>query len=740
MWVAKLAPEAIVALVAAGLGICAFLIDRVARPALGALRRAREPRRLARALGELRCGVQLQTFTDTLGRAPIRSFDTSHLYAFDAVFVEAETDEYGNVGRFAVTVRTAGFKPKLSMGGGCDIVLGETTYENLELDGVANGLAVTQSGAGRHSSYAESYYFGNPGNYQCWVVATNAAGAVGTGDLRPLLDALDATDVALFGAFEVSAPFGGEMPDYWYTRPAIEKFRKSTPINTFGESGPHGAPDPEPGPFIDEVRVFATAPAGRKRRRWGVWAAATAAAVAALAIGVIWIAATTSDDQQGRASTVDPFEGGMKKGYGPARPPFRCAKPSACDGPNYVTFNSYFNAPNYEDERSFFDAKQLQDPNGARWNDVLRIRESSTLLLRVYIDNNTFPTVPGLATTDALDTRIRAALPAGPVYDATPTAYIRADNAKPRTIWDTVRLYSSRPMRMTYVAGSARITRRKGGAGEFVTEPAPAGIATSSGMRLGRFKADFANSALITFRLRVSLLSEPVRDPLATWQTWATPAVSVPAKQAGPHSEPRIDSNVGARFSCSSTSCQGAPYVTLNAYRDHPLLGDEADFVRGELVNTWGDLGEHRYRSVLRVRPGDRFYVRVSIDNGGDPDAIGAPAARRLVARAIRARVMLPRGPANSQSVVTFIDSPTANPDHIADSLPIRSNRPVRIRYVPRSALVASSSHMRRVGPRLFAMSDHAATARNWGVRVPDIPPSFSRVTYIGFTLVARPG
>ena len=105
MWVAKLAPEAIVALVAAGLGICAFLIDRVARPALRALRRAREPRRLARALGELRCGVQLQTFTDALGQAPVRSFDRSHLYVFDAVFVEAETDAYGNVGRFAVTVR-----------------------------------------------------------------------------------------------------------------------------------------------------------------------------------------------------------------------------------------------------------------------------------------------------------------------------------------------------------------------------------------------------------------------------------------------------------------------------------------------------------------------------------------------------------------------------------------------------------------------------------------------------------
>ena len=54
-------------------------------------------------------------FTDLLGQPPTRSAGSSHLYVFDDVFVEVETDDYSNVGRFAITVRTSNLKPELSM-------------------------------------------------------------------------------------------------------------------------------------------------------------------------------------------------------------------------------------------------------------------------------------------------------------------------------------------------------------------------------------------------------------------------------------------------------------------------------------------------------------------------------------------------------------------------------------------------------------------------------------------------
>lgn len=256
MWIAAISTQGIVALVAGSLAIVGFIVDRLIVPASRRLRRRREPKRLARTLADLRCGVQLQRFTDLLGQPPTRSLGSSHMYALDDVFVDVDTDDYSNVSRFAITVRTSKFKPRLAMGPGGDVVLGESTYAALGLDGVAQGLYVMRSGAGRHTMYAESYYFGNPGNYQCWVVASNPASELAAGNLDGVLSALGGG--AAHGAFQAgAAAFGGEMPKCWYTRPPIRAFRERTPINTLSVSGAYGVPDAEPGPRIDEVRVFA---------------------------------------------------------------------------------------------------------------------------------------------------------------------------------------------------------------------------------------------------------------------------------------------------------------------------------------------------------------------------------------------------------------------------------------------------------------------------------------------------
>lgn len=111
-----------------------------------------------------------------------------------------------------------------------------------------------QSPAGRHTAYSESYWFGNPGGYQTWVVGSNASGSSAAGELQPILDELGGTAVANYGAFEVEGPCGGQMPERWYTRAPIQAFRASMPINTLSISGEGMPPDPEPGPWIDQAR------------------------------------------------------------------------------------------------------------------------------------------------------------------------------------------------------------------------------------------------------------------------------------------------------------------------------------------------------------------------------------------------------------------------------------------------------------------------------------------------------
>lgn len=430
------------------------------------------------------------------------------------------------------------------------------------------------------------------------------------------------------------------------------------------------------------------------------------------------------------------FSSGMQLGYGPDRAPFRCERPDDCEGPSFVSFNSYVNAANYGDERAFFDAKRTSEGPGTRYHDSLHIQSSTTLLMRAYVDNDAYQD-PGGAN-DAIDTRLRVELPDSPVYEAHPTAYLRADNTKPPVIWDTVYLHASRPMRIAYVPGSTEVTHRHDG-GPFVTEPAPDGVETDEGMDLGRFEPDFVNSALVTFRVRVTFLPEPVRDPQATWLASTVPMTMLPPATSGPLREPKVDGYAGVRFRCGERSCQGPPYVALNAYENHPLLGDEADFVRAESSDIYGETGERRYASVVEVHPGDRLDVRILVDNGGDPAAIGAPPPERLAARHVRVRVMLPAGPANSSSIVVFIDCPNANPTQIVDTLSIRSMRPVRIRYSPGTASLSTSFGTDRLGGGLFALSDEANKARDWGMTIAAIPPSFSAVAYVGFTVVAQP-
>lgn len=471
-------------------------------------------------------------------------------------------------------------------------------------------------------------------------------------------------------------------------------------------------------------------------------------AVAAAAIGVPITGALTSDGNSDAPSmghrakprpatsrpAIDPFRAGVRisSGYGPARPAFRCARPTACDGPKYVVFNSYINNPRVGDERPFLAVKDAETSAHSSVVDAVTVTDDvHELIFRAFIDNNTFQHLPG-TRTEALNTKLRLALPKSPVYQTYPTAYLRSSNAKPRTIWDTVSIRSRRPMTFAYVRGSTRITRRAA-SGRTVEDELPDGVTSSAGLALGSWKADFVNSAYVTLRVRVNVLSEPVRNPLAT-RGIGGKVINAPAQVAGRAREPVGDSMVGDRFRCQRSSCLGPPFPELNAYENHPLLVDEADFVRGRVAGGYGDAGREIYRTVTLVQPGDQIEVRISVDNGGDPASIGAPSLAELTARDVRVRVLLPTIASRNTQVTAYLDSATTQPATISDGLPVRSTEPVRLHVRPRTVAVLTAEGVRPAGPKLFRTRVLPADER-WGLSLGDLPPSFSQVVYVVFYL-----
>jgi hypothetical protein len=344
--------------------------------------------------------------------------------------------------------------------------------------------------------------------------------------------------------------------------------------------------------------------------------------------------ATAPKPGRSTTSTPDPFYAGprSKSGFGPARPVFRCTRPNECAGPDFVTFNSYMNNPVIGDERYFLAVTEASTGDAAPVVDSIQIEKPTELVFRVSIDNNAFQVssqifhiVPFMLSTDAMATRLRVALPDGPTYDSFPTAYLRAANTKPQTIWDTVRVFSARPMTLTYIPGSAFVDRGTG-AGKVITQRLDDAIVSSQGASLGAWKADFPFAGYVTFRVRATPLPEPVRDPRAT-RPLRPDVTYPPPSDSGEAKEPVHDGTPGDQFLCQPASCVGAPYVTLNAYSNHPVLGDEADFMRGMVERDFASTETADYRTVALVQPGDNLRVRVAIDNGADPQAVGAPGA-----------------------------------------------------------------------------------------------------------------
>lgn len=138
--------------------------------------------------------------------------------------------------------------------------------------------------------------------------------------------------------------------------------------------------------------------------------------------------------------------------WGPKREIFTMENPAP-----YNTFNSITNNPDYGDERNFFrvrnidqDKWDVESKNG--WTDTLELKYGEEYEARVYIANS--------AESKALqaeNVHVAVNMPtenSGYGYAFEVNAFISADNAKPKQIWDNVVLKSECPFHVKIISAA----------------------------------------------------------------------------------------------------------------------------------------------------------------------------------------------------------------------------------------------------------------------------------------------
>jgi hypothetical protein len=227
-------------------------------------------RDLRRKLSRLASTVRVEYIEGLLGPSTFRSAldeqQTEDLFVTDYATVQTISAADGTVLVLAVTVTDVRLKPRFWLGlpGSWpteEVVLGHTKFGDLT---ITPQIRTSFRGA-RRFSYRETYYLGNPGGYQTYVLLHVDAGAGIVGGFE-----------WLFGpdGFEIDQ---GSLMEPLSTDPEIERFRADTVINTFAVTSPHLSEEDLKGLQLgadrDVVRLlpvssFRRWQANRQTRRW----------------------------------------------------------------------------------------------------------------------------------------------------------------------------------------------------------------------------------------------------------------------------------------------------------------------------------------------------------------------------------------------------------------------------------------------------------------------------------------
>jgi len=219
--------------------------------------------------------------------------------------------------------------------------------------------------------------------------------------------------------------------------------------------------------------------------------------------------------------------------YPADRQTYTCVNGNQCEGADHVVFNSFVNNPVVGDERPFF-AGSL---NGANVQDRIKVKDGDVITLRAYVHNNADPNKIGEAAAMAKNVQIRVLVPTAKQGDQNLVAFIKAANANPGTINDTMSLYGDSAFNVNYVPGSAVFTNKPNGQTE-VTTKLNDKIISGDGVYLGDIRGCFQYSGYVTLKVKVTMPTTPtppkppVTPPTTTPPT--TPAAPTTLVNAGP--------------------------------------------------------------------------------------------------------------------------------------------------------------------------------------------------------------
>lgn len=189
---------------------------------------------------------------------------------------------------------------------------------------------------------------------------------------------------------------------------------------------------------------------------------------------------------------------GAALAYGPERPTYTIQNPATS-----ITFNSITNNPNYGDERNFTIVKDASNTNPGGWTDNMTVQDGKEYMVRIYVHNNAASNLNLVAK----NTRVSATVPTTTANSVQIDGYIRADNATPQKIWDSVVLSSDKKFNVAYVAGSAEYSNNVSN-GDISL---PDSIVTSAGALVGYNSMNgdvpgcYEYSGVATFKVKVTM-------------------------------------------------------------------------------------------------------------------------------------------------------------------------------------------------------------------------------------------
>jgi hypothetical protein len=188
------------------------------------------------------------------------------VYRTKHAWLQVLSDEDGAVVRFSIMVTDPRFRFDVAVltGGQLQARLGHSRFSQVGSQLGPDGRSLW-IGA-RRRGYSESYWFGNPGNYQRFVLSHNDVGAGGFGFSAELQGVGWHQD----GFLKFAAQPREGLPEFDPVAPYAREFRALTTVNTLTVLGPHYDPaglDQPPGLDGDYVRVLVPDARGRRQIR-----------------------------------------------------------------------------------------------------------------------------------------------------------------------------------------------------------------------------------------------------------------------------------------------------------------------------------------------------------------------------------------------------------------------------------------------------------------------------------------